>query len=85
MYKVVGKIDSFKDIPWNKPIIVTGGIDGSRAWFQRMTGIFRKDNDKFRFVDDFGISTCFGENDSMALTVLEASNKRKELTEDADR
>jgi len=71
MYKVVEKIDSFKTIPWDESIIVTGGIGGSRAWFRRMPGVFRKDNDDFRFVDDFGMPTRFGRNDSVSLNLLE--------------
>jgi hypothetical protein len=71
MYRVIGKINSFENIPWGKPIIITGSIDGNRAWFQRMPGVFKKDNDNFRFVDDFGMSTCFEKNDFLSLNLLE--------------
>jgi len=71
MFKKTGNIDSFADIPWDKQIIITGSIAGNKSYFQRMEGTFRKDNDNFRFVDDFGMSTHFNKNDSMSLNILE--------------
>lgn len=71
MYRRIGEIRTFKDIPWDKPIIVTGGIGWCGAWCQRMPGIFRKDNDDFRFVNDFGMSTRFNKNDFISLNILE--------------
>lgn len=44
MYKATGTIDKWDDIPWDTRIIVTGSIDGSRAWMLRMPGVFKKDS-----------------------------------------
>lgn len=75
MYKTTGKIDSFDDIPWGIPIIVTGSIDGSRAWMQRMPGVFKRDSGNFRFVNDFGMSTHFKKGDIISLNMLERSKE----------
>ena len=71
MYKKIGNIDGFNDIPWDKPIIITGSI--GRAWSHRMPGVFKKDNNDFRFVNEFGMSTRFNNNDLISLNILEES------------
>lgn len=70
MYEIIGKINSFEDIPWGKPVIITGSINGNRSWFHRMPGKFRKDNNDFRFIDDFGMITRFERNASVSLNLL---------------
>jgi hypothetical protein len=72
MYKAIGKIDSFDEIPWDEPVIIAGSIGKhSRSWFWKMPGVFRKGNDDFRFLDDCGIATRFERNDSISLSLLE--------------
>ena len=71
MYRVTGKIDRWDDIPWDVPIIISGGINGSDAWFWRMPGVFKKDNDRSRFVDDFGMSTPLLKGGRIGLNILE--------------
>ena len=71
IYKKVGNIDSLQDIPWDKKIIITGSIGGSRAWFQRMEGTFKNDNNNFRFVNIYGTATCFSKDDFISLNILE--------------
>jgi hypothetical protein len=73
MYKVTGTIDKWDDIPWDARIIVTGSIDGSRAWMLRMPGVFKKDSGDYRFVDDFGIATHFKRDGRISLNILERS------------
>lgn len=73
MYKKIGNIDSLNEIPWDKPVIITGEIDRNHAWFYRMAGMFKRDNECLRFVDDFGMSTRFNNNDSISLSILEKS------------
>lgn len=75
MYKTTGRIDSFDDIPWDIPIIVTGSIDGGRAWMQRMPGVFKRDSGNFRFVNDFGMSTHFKKGDIISLNILERNEE----------
>jgi len=69
-YRVVGKINSFYDIPWDKLVIVTGGINGNKSWFFRIKGAFKKDNDDFRFTDDF-VTTRFDEGAPISMSILE--------------
>lgn len=69
MYRKVGEINGFGEIPWGKEITITGGV--GRGWFWRMKGVFRKGNGDFRFVDDFGMSTRFGRDDLVSLNLLE--------------
>lgn len=71
MYKVIGKIDGWDDIPWDAPIIVTGSIGGSDTWMLRMPGVFKNDNGSSRFLNDFGMPTHFKKGDLLALNILE--------------
>ena len=71
MYRKIGEINGFSEIPWDESVIISGSIGGNRSWVQRMPGVFRKDNNDFRFVDDFGMSTRFGRSDSTSLNLLE--------------
>ena len=71
MYKVVGKIDRWNDIPWDVPTIVSGSSGGNSAWFWRMPGVFRKDNGRCWFIDDFGCSSTLEKDGLIALNVLE--------------
>ena len=71
MYKRVGVITTFGEIPWGKHITVTGSIGGNRSWSCRMPGIFLRDNGNFRFMNDYGTATCFSEGDDILMSVLE--------------
>lgn len=70
MYKKVGTIDHFEEIPFDRQVIISGGITRT-DWVWRMPGIFRKDNDDFRFVNEFEMSTRFNRDVSISLNVLE--------------
>ena len=71
MYKLVGIIRKFDDIPFDKQIIIAGSINGQEAWFHYMPGTFKKDNDDYRFVNVHGMPTRFGKETPIALSVLE--------------
>lgn len=71
MYKKVGVITAFEDIPWGTHIIVTGSIGGSKSWCQRLPGTFLRDNDNYRFISDYGTATCFSEDDDILMSMLE--------------
>lgn len=73
MYKIIGKIDCWDDIPWGAPIVVSGSIGGSDTWMHRMPGVFMNNNDTPRFIDDFGVQTCLKKGDLLALNILERS------------
>ena len=77
MYKLVGSINSFKDIPFDKQVIISGSIDGTQSWFHRVPGIFRKDNDDYRFVDDHGMASRFRKETPLSLNVLEREYERE--------
>ncbi len=70
IFKIVGCIDNFQDIPFDQKIIISGSIGGKTAWFYKIPGIFIKINAGFCFLDDYGISTPFSENDIISLNIL---------------
>jgi hypothetical protein len=70
-YNKVDTIDSFYEIPWGKPVIVSGGI-GRDAWMWRMPGVFEINNGKARFVNEFGMAKYLDEDTHISLNVLEA-------------
>ena len=70
MYRKIGEIDSFGEIPWGKEIIVTGSI-GNGDWVQRMKGVFEQNSNDYRFKNEFGMSTRFSPGDFISLNVLE--------------
>ena len=70
-YKKTGGIDSFYEIPWNKPIIVSGSI-GRDAWMWHMPGVFERNNGKARFMNEYGMAKNVDENTHISLNVLEA-------------
>lgn len=80
MYKKIGKIENFEDIPWGKEIIITGSVDGNRAWLYRMRGTFKKDDCNYRFVNEFGMPTHFNKQDKFSLNILqhEQANRAEE-------
>ena len=69
-YKMIGTIDSFEEIPWGKPVIVSGGI-GQDAWMWRMPGVFEINNEKARFVNEHNIAKDFDKKTRISLNVLE--------------
>ena len=71
-YKKIGTIDSFDEIPWDKLVVVTGGI-GRDAWLWRVPGVFEKNNGKPRFRDRNGMNIYFSENVRIGLNVFEAN------------
>ena len=70
MYRKIGEINGFSEIPWGKEIIVTGSI-GSGNWVQRMKGVFEQNSSDYRFKNEFGMSTHLSPNDFISLNVLE--------------
>ena len=71
MYKLVGVIRNFNDIPFDKQIIIAGSINGNELWFHRMPGTFKKDNDDYRFVNVHGMPTRFSKETPISLSILE--------------
>lgn len=69
-YNKVGTIDSFDEIPWGKPVIVSGGI-GKDAWMWHMPGVFEINNGKARFVNECGMAKYLDEKTLISLNVLE--------------
>ena len=70
MYRKIGEIDSFGEIPWGKEIIVTGSIENG-DWVQRMKGVFEQNSNDYRFKNEFGMFTRFSPGDFISLNVLE--------------
>lgn len=77
MYKVVGEIKNFNDIPFDRHVIISGAIDGTQSWFHRIPGTFKKDNDDYRFVDDYGMASRFRKDTPISLSVLERECEQK--------
>lgn len=69
-YKKVGSIETFREIPWGKPIIITGLI-GRGSWKWRMPGVFEKINGEPRFYNEHGISEIIDESERISLNILE--------------
>ena len=69
-YKKIGTIDSFDEIPWGKPVIVSGGI-GRDMWVWHMPGVFERNNGMARFVNKCGMARHIDEKTFIALNVLE--------------
>ena len=69
-YKKVGSIETFREIPWGKPIIVTGLI-GRDSWKWRMPGVFEKINGEARFYNEHGMSEVIDEGERISLNILE--------------
>lgn len=78
MYKLIEKVDVFEDIPWDEPIIISGSIDSNQSWFWRMSGVFKKNDGDFRFMDEHGMATQFSRNDSISLNILAYARKPEE-------
>ena len=72
-YRKTGSIDSFNEIPWDKPVIVSGGI-GNNAWMWRMPGTFERNDGEPRFRDEYGMSKYVDKNTRISLNVLEVDN-----------
>ena len=70
MYRKIGEINNFSDIPWGKEIIITGST-GNESWVSRMKGVFKKDSNGYRFENEFGMSTHFEPSSFISLNVLE--------------
>jgi hypothetical protein len=68
-YNKTGVIDSWGDIPWNKPVVVTGVI-GRNAWMWRMSGVFENNDGNAWFMDEHGMATHFDENDLISLNMI---------------
>lgn len=69
-YKKVGSIDTFGEIPWGKPIIVTGTTRRG-SWKWRMPGVFEKINGEPRFRNECGMSEIIDESYRISLDILE--------------
>lgn len=70
MYRRIGEIHGFNEIPWGKEIIITGSI-GNGSWVQRMKGVFKKSKNDYRFENEFGMNTCFAPSELISLNILE--------------
>lgn len=68
-FKKVGEIDSIAEIPFDKPIIVSGGIDKGKCWMQQMPGIFIKKDGKIFFKNEYEMNTEIVED--IHLNILE--------------
>ena len=73
MYRKIGKINSFDEIPWGKEIIVSGSI-GKRDWMQRMKGVFEQSGNDYRFKNEFDMFTRLSPDDFISLSVLKEVN-----------
>ncbi|TQI66249.1 hypothetical protein [Clostridium sp. KNHs216] len=76
MYKKVGEINRFSEIPWGKEIIITGSV--GNGWYWLSKGKFVRGDNGLHFRDDCGVYSQFAPNDFISLNVLEkASYARK--------
>lgn len=69
-YKKIGTIDSFEEIPWGKPVIVSGSI-GRDAWMWQMPGVFEINDEKSMFVNEHNMAKDFDKKTRISLNVLE--------------
>ena len=70
MYRIIGEIIHFNEIPWGKEVIVSGSI-GRNHWFWHMKGVFKSQSGNCRFENEFGMSTHLSPDDFISLNVLE--------------
>lgn len=81
MYRKIGEINGFDEIPWGKEIIITGSV--GNGWYWLAKGTFEKNDTGFRFRDECGVCTQFAPGDFISLNVLEkVSAARKPEQED---
>lgn len=69
VYKRIGTIDNISQIPFNKNLIVTGRIGNGWSW--QMPGVFKKQENKIVFRNEYEMSTEIDENTVISLNVLE--------------
>jgi len=69
MYRKIGEINGFSEIPWGKEIIITGSV--GNGWYWQAKGNFIKGESSCRFKDECGVFTQFIPGDFISLNVLE--------------
>ena len=70
MYRKIGEITRFSEIPWGKEIIVSCYI-GKSDWVWAMKGVFEQNSNGYRFKNELGMSIRFSPDDFISLNVLE--------------
>lgn len=69
MYRKIGEISAFSEIPWGKEIIITGSV--GRGWYWHAQGRFSRNENGCRFQDECGVCTQFAPSNFISLNVLE--------------
>lgn len=69
MYRKIGEINSFSEIPWGREIIITGSV--GNGWYWKAKGRFSRNENGGRFQDECGACTQFAPGDFISLNVLE--------------
>lgn len=83
MYKKIGEINGFSEIPWGKEIIITGSV--GNGWYWNAKGRFTKNENGCRFQDDCGVCTQFIPSDFISLNVLEKANVARKPEQEASK
>ncbi len=77
MFRRIGQINSFNEIPWGKKVMIMGSVCHN-DWCYGMPGAFRKNERGYYFENDFGMKTYFKKEDFIGVNLMEAYAHRPE-------